>query len=77
VDRAFTLRGFGTVVTGTLVSVPLAAGEEVEVLPSGRRARVRGLQVHGAAADRVEAGHRTAVNLSGLDVARPRARATC
>ncbi|HET6897539.1 MAG TPA: selenocysteine-specific translation elongation factor, partial [Vicinamibacteria bacterium] len=68
VDRAFTLRGFGTVVTGTLVSGAVAAGEEVEVLPSGRRARVRGLQVHGAAADRVEAGHRTAVNLSGLDV---------
>jgi len=68
VDRAFTLRGFGTVVTGTLVSGALAAGEEVEVLPSGRRARVRGLQVHGLAADRVEAGHRTAVNLSGLDV---------
>ena len=68
VDRAFTLRGFGTVVTGTLVSGALAAGEEVELLPSGRRARVRGLQVHGTAADRVEAGHRTAVNLSGLDV---------
>ena len=69
VDRAFTLRGFGTVVTGTLVSGALAVGEEIEVLPSGRRARVRGLQVHGAPAERVEAGHRTAANLSGLDVA--------
>jgi selenocysteine-specific elongation factor len=68
VDRAFTLRGFGTVVTGTLVSGSLALGEEVEMLPSGRRARVRGLQVHGAAAPRVEAGHRTAVNLSGIEV---------
>ena len=68
VDRAFTLRGFGTVVTGTLVSGTLAAGDEVEVLPGGRRARVRGLQVHGAPAERVEAGHRTAVNLSGLEV---------
>jgi len=68
VDRAFTLRGFGTVVTGTLVSGTLAVGEEIEVLPSGRRARVRGLQVHGAPAERVEAGHRTAANLSGLDV---------
>ncbi|HEU0093662.1 MAG TPA: selenocysteine-specific translation elongation factor [Vicinamibacteria bacterium] len=68
VDRAFTLRGFGTVVTGTLVSGTLAVGDEVEVLPGGRRARVRGLQVHGAPAERVAAGHRTAVNLSGLEV---------
>jgi selenocysteine-specific elongation factor len=68
VDRAFTLRGFGTVVTGTLVSGTLAVGDEVEVLPGGRRARVRGLQVHGAPAERVEAGNRTAVNLSGLEV---------
>jgi selenocysteine-specific elongation factor len=68
VDRAFTLRGFGTVVTGTLVSGTLAVGEEIEVLPAGRRARVRGLQVHGAPAERVAAGHRTAANLSGLDV---------
>ena len=68
VDRSFTLRGFGTVVTGTLVSGTLAVGEEVEVLPSGKRSRVRGLQVHGAAAEHVDAGHRTAVNLGGLDV---------
>ena len=67
-DRAFTMRGFGTVVTGTLVSGALAAGEEVEVLPSGKRARVRGLHVHGAAVRRVEAGNRAAVNLAGLDV---------
>src|SRR5258708_30802959 len=66
VDRAFTLRGFGTVVTGTLVSGTLAVGEEIEVLPSGRRARVRGLQVHGAPAERVAAGHRPAGNPSGL-----------
>jgi selenocysteine-specific elongation factor len=68
-DRAFTLRGFGTVVTGTLVSGTLVLGEEVELLPSGRRARVRGLQVHGSAVARVEAGNRAAVNLAGLDVA--------
>jgi len=68
VDRVFTLRGFGTVVTGTLVQGSLAVGEELELLPSGHRARVRGLQVHGAAAERVGAGHRTAVNLSGLEV---------
>src|SRR5438445_3773553 len=68
VDRAFTLRGFGTVVTGTMVTGDLALGEEVELLPSGRRARVRGLQVHGVAAEQVAAGHRTAVNLSGIEV---------
>jgi selenocysteine-specific elongation factor len=68
VDRAFTLRGFGTVVTGTLVSGAVAVGEEIELLPAGKRARVRGLQVHGAPAERVGAGHRTAVNLSGIDV---------
>ncbi|HEV7501172.1 MAG TPA: selenocysteine-specific translation elongation factor, partial [Vicinamibacteria bacterium] len=68
VDRAFTLRGFGTVVTGTLVSGRLGVGEEVEILPGERRARVRGLQVHGEQVDDVSAGHRTAVNLSALDV---------
>jgi selenocysteine-specific elongation factor len=67
-DRAFVLRGFGTVVTGTLVSGRLRVGEEVELLPSGRRARVRGLQVHGAATEVVEAGHRTACNLAGIEV---------
>jgi selenocysteine-specific elongation factor len=68
VDRAFTLRGFGTVVTGTLVSGSLALGEEVEVLPSGKLTRARGLHVHGAAVARVEAGNRVAVNLAGLEV---------
>jgi selenocysteine-specific elongation factor len=68
VDRAFILRGFGTVVTGTLVSGRLRLGEEVELLPGGRRARVRGLQVHGLSAPEVEAGHRTACNLAGLEV---------
>jgi selenocysteine-specific elongation factor len=65
VDRVFSMRGFGTVVTGTLVAGDLAAGEEVEALPSGRRARVRGLQVHGEAVERATAGTRTAVNLAG------------
>jgi selenocysteine-specific elongation factor len=69
VDRAFSLRGFGTVVTGALVSGALSVGEEVEVLPAGRRARVRGLQIHGQPTDRAVAGSRTAVNLAGVDVA--------
>jgi selenocysteine-specific elongation factor len=69
VDRVFTLRGFGTVVTGTLVSGTLLVGDELEVLPSGRRGRARGLHVHGESAARVEAGHRAAVNLAGLEVA--------
>jgi selenocysteine-specific elongation factor len=68
VDRSFTLRGFGTVVTGTLVSGELAVADEVELLPSGRRARVRGLQVHGQAVERVGAGNRAAVNLAGVEV---------
>ena len=69
VDRAFVLKGFGTVVTGTLVAGTIATGDELELLPQGRRVRVRGLQVHGAAEPRVEAGHRAAVNLVGVEVA--------
>jgi len=67
VDRVFSQRGFGTVVTGTLVGGALGTGDEVEILPAGKRARVRGLQVHGHPADRVGAGTRTAVNLVGLE----------
>ncbi|HVQ24600.1 MAG TPA: selenocysteine-specific translation elongation factor, partial [Planctomycetota bacterium] len=67
IDRVFTLKGFGTVVTGTLVAGALALGEEVELLPAGKRARVRGLQVHGASVELVGAGHRAAVNLAGLE----------
>jgi len=67
VDRSFVLRGFGTVVTGTLVSGRLAEGDEVEVLPGGRRARVRGLQTHGTRLPLAVAGQRTAANLQGLE----------
>ncbi|MGD8895550.1 MAG: selenocysteine-specific translation elongation factor [Acidobacteriota bacterium] len=67
VDRVFSMRGFGTVVTGTLVGGELAVGDEVEVLPARQRARVRGLQVHGDAVERAPAGTRTAVNLGGLE----------
>jgi selenocysteine-specific elongation factor len=68
VDRAFSVRGFGTVVTGTLVRGEVGIDDEVAILPRGRRARVRGVEVHGEAVRRVGAGHRTAVNLAGVEV---------
>jgi selenocysteine-specific elongation factor len=67
VDRSFVLRGFGTVVTGTLVSGCLRTGDAVEVLPGGRGGRIRGLQVHHARVEESRAGQRTAVNLQGLE----------
>ncbi len=67
VDRSFTMKGFGTVVTGTIVGGAVRTGDEVQVLPGGQTAKVRGLQVHGGAADRSTAGTRTAVNLQGLE----------
>jgi selenocysteine-specific elongation factor len=67
VDRAFTMRGFGTVVTGTLVAGEIAEGDEMELLPRGLRVRVRGVQVHGRAVERAQAGQRTAVNLGGVE----------
>ncbi|HEY7615309.1 MAG TPA: selenocysteine-specific translation elongation factor, partial [Terriglobales bacterium] len=67
IDRVFTMKGFGTVVTGTLVSGMIAREEELEVFPRGRRARVRGVQVHGQAAEKAVAGQRTALNLSGIE----------
>jgi len=66
IDRVFTMKGFGTVVTGTLVSGELRKEQEIVVLPSGRPARVRGLQVHGKSTDCATAGERTAVNLAGV-----------
>jgi selenocysteine-specific elongation factor len=68
VDRVFTIRGAGTVVTGTLWSGQVGRGDELEVLPQARRVRVRGLQVHDQALDRAPAGQRVAVNLTGLAV---------
>ena len=67
VDRSFTMKGFGTVVTGTLVGGSVRVGEEVRVLPGGPVARVRGLQVHGGPAELSAAGTRTAVNLQGVE----------
>ena len=68
VDRVFTMKGFGVVVTGTLTSGTIAVDEGVEVLPLGTKARVRGLQVHGEAVERALAGQRTAVNLQGIEM---------
>jgi len=68
VDRAFTMKGHGTVVTGTLLGGRFKPGEDVKLYPSGKTTRVRSLQVHGHAADTALAGQRTAVNLMGLDV---------
>src|SRR5574341_1079280 len=67
IDRVFTIKGFGVVATGTLVAGTLTVGEELEAMPSGRRARVRGLQVHGELVERSLAGTRTAVNLAGVE----------
>ena len=61
------MRGHGAVVTGTLISGTLALEDEVELYPAGKRARIRGLQVHGASVNRARAGERTAVNLAGID----------
>jgi len=65
IDRVFTMKGFGTVVTGTLVAGTIRREDELEVFPSGRRVRVRGVQVHGETADLAVAGQRTALNLAG------------
>ncbi len=69
IDRVFTIRGAGTVVTGTLWSGSIARGDELVLLPAGRRARVRGVQVHDQALDHAPAGQRVAVNLTGIAVA--------
>jgi selenocysteine-specific elongation factor len=68
VDRAFTIRGAGTVVTGTLWSGQVARGDEVVLLPGDRRARVRGVQVHDQPLEEAAAGQRVALNLTGVSV---------
>jgi len=69
IDRVFTMKGFGTVVTGTLMAGTISREQELEVFPSGRRVRVRGVQVHGETADVAVAGQRTALNLAGVNTA--------
>jgi selenocysteine-specific elongation factor len=65
IDRVFTMKGFGTVVTGTLVAGTIRREDELDVMPGRKRIRVRGVQVHGQAAESAVAGQRTALNLSG------------
>jgi selenocysteine-specific elongation factor len=68
IDRVFSMKGFGTVVTGTLVSGRVAADAELEIAPGGRRVKVRGVQVHGEKRPDAVAGQRTAINLAGVEV---------
>ncbi len=68
IDRAFTLRGFGTVVTGTLLDGRLQVGDEVHVVPGNLRSRIRGLQSHKHKIESAAPGNRVAVNLGGVDV---------
>ncbi len=67
VDRCFSMKGFGTVVTGTLISGSLRKDQEVEIIPGNRSSRIRGLQVHWKTSSHAVAGQRTAVNLQGVD----------
>lgn len=69
VDRIFTIKGHGTVVTGTMISGTLHVGDALDVFPRGLPTRARSLQSHGISVDVAEAGHRTAINLQGLEVA--------
>ncbi len=67
IDRAFSVKGFGTVVTGTLIAGSVRKEDEVEMHPAGRRLRVRGVQVHGSKAETAVAGQRTALNLADIE----------
>ena len=67
IDRAFTLTGFGTVVTGTLVDGAFAVGDEVAILPTAKRARIRGIQTHKRALESARPGSRVALNLTGIE----------
>ena len=67
IDRAFTMKGFGAVVTGTLIAGEIHEGDEMELFPAATRVRVRGVQVHGASVKAAAAGQRTAINLGGVE----------
>jgi selenocysteine-specific elongation factor len=68
IDRAFAMKGFGTIVTGTLISGGVSVEDDVELHPGGRKLRVRGLHSGGKAVQRATAGQRTAINLAGVDL---------
>lgn len=68
VDRVFAMKGFGAVVTGTSISGRTNVGEDLRFFPSERIAKIRGIQIHGKSVEEVEAGHRTAINLQGVEV---------
>jgi selenocysteine-specific elongation factor len=68
IDRAFSIKGFGTVVTGTLIAGEIKTGDDLEILPAGIKARVRNVQVHGRDTDAAVAGQRTAINLQGVNL---------
>jgi selenocysteine-specific elongation factor len=68
IDRVFVMKGFGTVVTGTLIAGKIQKEDEAEIFPLRRRVRIRGVQVHGSGTDKASAGQRTALNLSGATV---------
>ncbi len=67
VDRVFAMKGFGSVVTGTSISGRTSIGDELRLFPTRQTAKVRGIQVHSASVETVEAGHRTAINLQGTE----------
>jgi selenocysteine-specific elongation factor len=67
IDRVFTLKGFGTIITGTAFSGSISVGDVVEILPSGIKSKVRGLHSHGKSIERAYAGQRVAMNLQGVD----------
>ncbi len=68
VDRVFSMKGFGAVVTGTSIAGRVTVGDEIELYPQGGRGRIRGIQIHSREVEEVEAGHRTAINIQGLDM---------
>jgi selenocysteine-specific elongation factor len=67
IDRVFTMKGFGTVITGTLISGRVKVGDTIMIYPSGITSKVRGIQVHNQSADKAAAGMRTAINFQGLE----------
>ncbi len=68
IDRVFTMKGFGTVVTGTVASGNVTLGETLQILPSGKEGKVRNIQVHNQPVEKAEAGQRAAINLQGIEV---------